>query len=722
MKPISLFIFIISLPLILFSQIHHWETAVYADSLWKYRLGSSEPSSSWRSVSFDDSLWFVGQGSIGYGDGDDNTIISQTESLYMRRKFLVTDKSKISEAIFHADYDDGFVAYLNGFEIVRANLDGNPPAHNAWTPALREAQMYQGGNPVSFTVDNSNLQQILNNGENVLSVQTHNYEGLISSDMTTLYWLSFGINDSSYDYGPTPSWFINETFQTHLPIVKINTWGQVIPDEPSIQAEMGIIWDSTGNPNFSSSSPNEFLGNISIELRGQTSLELFPKKNYSIETKDSLWEDMDVSFLNFPEEEDWILHGPYSDKTLIRNVLAMELARKMRQYASRTRLVELMVNNNYQGVYVLMERIKRDKNRVDIATLRPEDISGDELTGGYVIKLDKGPIDWYSQYDMVNNPGEKLRFQYVSPSRTKIQPEQEAYIQSYIDSFENAMIVPGFPFGGKTYDEFIDIESFADHFIISELTKNVDAYRISTYMYKDKDSNGGLLKAGPIWDFNLAFGNADYCNSFTDHSWVYDEHCGIFNPFWWDNMFIDDLFVNTVRCRYEDFRAGPLALDSIISFIDEKAALLAPVVDRNFQRWPVLGEYVWPNPVTPNTYQGEINNLKTFITNRINWLDQNMLGTCAVSLDEELENSFHVKIYPNPTSGRFYVETGDEYTRKLEVKLLDITGREIPVEIRHLRDNHLYEIEPLQYRFNQGVYFLVLMNENVVASYKVQIK
>ena len=102
-----------------FAQIDHWETAVQAGNMWKYRLGTSEPPATWKETSFNDASWSQGNGSIGYGDGDDQTVISRTPSLYMRQKFTVTDKSKITAAVLHADFDYGFVAYVNGIEIAR---------------------------------------------------------------------------------------------------------------------------------------------------------------------------------------------------------------------------------------------------------------------------------------------------------------------------------------------------------------------------------------------------------------------------------------------------------------------------------------------------------------------------------------------------------------------------------------------------------------------------
>lgn len=692
------------------AQTDHWETAVYANDEWNYWPGTSEPPAAWSLLSFNDDSWASGEGGIGYGDEDDQTVIDPVASLFIRHRFTVTDLSKIEEAILHADYDDGFVAYLNGTEIARANLEGSPPAFDTDATDYREALMYQGGLPEGFPLASVNLPDLLLEGDNVLAVQIHNRGGVFSSDLTSLFWLSFGINDDSSDYGPTPSWFPSNEFTSNLPILLIDTDGAFIPDEPAIPATMGIIWNADGSPNSSEATANEFMGNIIIERRGQSSLDLFPKNGYRIETKDEAGEDLDVSFLNFPAEEDWILHGPYSDKTLMRNVLAMEVARNMGQYASRTRFVELLINNSYEGIYVLMEKIKRDDNRVDIANLRPEDISGDQLTGGYVFKTDKGAPDWLSQYNTFNNPDLKLSFQYVSPNRNQIMPEQANYIQSYVDSFETAIHLPNGTFGGKRYDEYIDLASFADNFILTELSKDVDAYRISTYYHKDKDSNGGLLKAGPVWDFNIAFGNVDYCTGEEAAGWMYDFHCGISNPFWWESMFADPEFTRILKCRWEMFREGPLAISTLFNFIDEQAELLAPAAVRNFQRWPVLNEYVWPNPVVTGTYQGEIDYLKNFLAARIFWMDDNIFGECLPTATIEMTDPQPVRLYPNPTSGHLQIDLPLPASGDLSLVFYDQLGRRVHTQNTGQQALGRCQLDlrlPAQ-RFRNGQYFVAI--------------
>ena len=684
----------------LFGQIDHWETAVLAEDYWQYQEGNSSIPDGWNTLDFVDDFWLFGMGSIGYGDGDDNTFIEPTTSLYMRRTFQVVDKSAIERAIFHADYDDGFVAYLNGIEIARANLEGTPPTHETWATELREALMYEGGNPIPFSIGTTQLNEILQEGENVLTVQTHNYEGAASTDMTTLYWLSFGINNDTYDYNPVPDWFISPEFTTNLPILKVNTFDTYISEEATV-GELGIIWNGEGQENNSQEEANEFFGNMTIKRRGQSSLGLFPKNGYAIETKDEIGEDKDVAFLNFPEEEDWILHGPYSDKTLLRNVITMHWAKGMGQYASRTRFVELLINEQYEGIYVLMEKIKRDKNRVDIATLNPEDIEGDELTGGYVFKIDKGDADWFSQYDMINSPYSKLAFQYVSPKLAKIQPEQEAYLQAYVDSFETAIKYPNNTIDGKTYADFIDINSFAEHFILTELTKNVDGYRISTYMYKEKDSKGGKIHAGPMWDFNIALGNIEACNGLTEWGWMYEEHCGNSNPFWWGNFLEEEAFVNAVKCRWLESRETVLHMDSITEFINEKVALLSDgAVDRNFERWQVLDQYVWPNPFIHYTYTDEITYLKNYLTARITWMDNNIFGICTLppidTVDTNIPtiSNIEIQLFPNPSKDILRIESELLYG-EYEVGIFTTEGQECYTEKTQISQNHTIDISDL---------------------------
>ena len=175
---------------------------------------------------------------------------------------------------------------------------------------------------------------------------------------------------------------------------------------------------------------------IGIEIRGSSS-QMFPKKQFAIETQDNNGNNNNVSILGLPPENDWILYAPYSDKSLIRNYLAYKLARDMGRYSSRTRFCELLVNGDYKGLYIIMEKIKRDDNRIDISKLETDETSGDDLTGGYIIKIDKWSGEnndgWFA--DLPDEPYTGFYYLYHYPKPDEIVLEQEEYIRAYTVSY-----------------------------------------------------------------------------------------------------------------------------------------------------------------------------------------------------------------------------------------------------------------------------------------------
>lgn len=193
-----------------------------------------------------------------------------------------------------------------------------------------------------------------------------------------------------------------QTFtSSNLPIVVINTNGQTILDEPKITVDIGIIDNGIGQRNNLTDPYNNYSGKAAIEIRGSSS-QSFPKKQYGVELRDAAGNDVSAPLLGLPPEEDWVLFAPYNDKTLMRDVLAYKIARDQGRYAPRTRYCELVLNGQYQGIYVLIEKVKRDNNRVDVNKLDPDENSGNDLTGGYIIKIDKetgsGNGGWTSNY------------------------------------------------------------------------------------------------------------------------------------------------------------------------------------------------------------------------------------------------------------------------------------------------------------------------------------
>jgi CotH kinase protein len=441
---------------------------------------------------------------------------------------------------------------------------------------------------------------------------------------------------------------------SNLPIVVIKTLGKEIVDEPKINATMGIIYNGVGVRNLLTDPNNNYNGNIGIEYRGKSS-QMFPMKSYSVELRDAANASQEKSLLGIAKESDWVLYAPYTDKTLMRNVLAYTLSSKLGRWAPQCRYVELVVNNEYRGVYVLMEKIKRGANRVNITKLATTDITGDAVTGGYIISIDKDPAAFTSRYPPPNAPGSQIRFSNVYPKDDKVTPQQNDYIKRYTDSFETALYGNSYQDPQIGVRKYANLSSFVDYFLINELSHNVDGYRLSTYMFKDRSSLGGKLNAGPVWDYDLAFRNANYCNGSNTDTWAYQ-----FNnicptdfwqvPFWWEKLMTDTAFESAVKCRYTSLRKDIFSTPSINSMIDSIQSLLSEAQVRHFAKWPILGQYIWPNPQPiPTSYEGEITALKNWIRERNIWMEFNMpnVGGCAI-INENA--GLTIQVAPNPVA------------------------------------------------------------------------
>lgn len=410
---------------------------------------------------------------------------------------------------------------------------------------------------------------------------------------------------------------LTEPFTSNLPIVIIDTSGEWIRDEPKIPARMKIIYDESGGRNTLNSQHIDFEGKIGIELRGKTSLG-FPKNQYGVEVQDDEGNDKDASLLQLPAESDWVLNGPYADKTLIRNYLAYEFSNRIGRYASRTKFVEMFLNDSgdatigdkhYVGVYLLIEKIKRGKDRVDIRPLKPAD-----STGGYILKIDK--MDWYETYFSTRYG---TRLFHVYPKGHELSDAQKAWIQNYMSEFEVALAGKDFKDPERGYAKYIDIDAFIDHFIINELFRNIDGFRNSTYMYKD---SGGKLTMGPVWDFNLSMGNAVFNEGWKTDGWlIYTNPV----PFWWNRLLKDRNFRQKLVKRWQTLRRDELATSRFLDEIDKTAEYLSEAQKRNFQRWPVLGRQVFANPGPgPLTYEQELEQVKTWLKARLKWMDKHI--------------------------------------------------------------------------------------------------
>lgn len=481
-------------------------------------------------------------------------------------------------------------------------------------------------------------------------------------------------------------------FSSNLPLVLINTFGQEIPREPKAQASVRIIDSGKGRATLTG-SPN-FDGRALINIRGHTSLR-YPKRSYLVKTRDADNHPLKASILGFPKESDWVLYAPYSDKTLMRDVLAYELSNQIGRYAPRTRFVEVFVNDSggrlsqrhYLGVFVFEEKIRRGQDRVPIAKIAPEDSAEPAITGGYMFKKDhsdrvdvgppnlggfpngggqpsmnregfptgpggfpgdprgflaaRGQADpnammFFSGRDrslgiregFVTSHGSQ--FLYVEPQPDEITPVQRRWLIQHIKKVEAALYGPEFKDLMKGYAAHIDAASFIDHHLLVETTKNIDGFRFSTFFHKDREGKIGM---GPIWDWNLSFGNASGKQGYMPEYWYWPQ-LDDQQYTWFRRLFEDPDFAQKYVDRWGELRTNQFAVSKILARVDELALLLNEAQTRNYRKWKILGRPVWPNHFVGRSYTDEVQYMKNWIEQRWNWMDRQLLAAPTMSIPE----------------------------------------------------------------------------------------
>ncbi len=365
-----------------------------------------------------------------------------------------------------------------------------------------------------------------------------------------------------------------------------------------------------------------------IEVRGSSSAN-FPKKSYSVETWDGSNNDLAVSLLGMPKESDWVLYAPYTDKTFMNNYLTYELHEAMGHYAVRRRFVEVFLDrsggtlsyaSDYVGIYVLLEKIKIDKERVDIAKLSPSDTAEPNITGGYLIKKDR--LQDADDVPFTVNGGSGFASQTLGiedPKKGAVTQVQIDWIRDYMNQFAAALGSSTFA-DTRAYTNYIDVDSFVDQHWIVEFAKNIDGYRLSNFMHKDR---GGKLKMDPVWDWNLSFGNADYLQGEATNTWYYTQVGDGEYP-WFRRLFQDPDFNQRYIDRWGDLRTTVFHPTNVQARITRIAAEINEATARDYQKWPRMGNYVWPNPpgiVPITTFSGMVDWIKRWSNGRYYWID-----------------------------------------------------------------------------------------------------
>lgn len=525
------------------------------------------------------------------------------------------------------------------------------------------------------------------------------------------------VSDWSVTFGNTPAkyWQFKES---DLPIMVINTNGQTIADDPKIIADMGLIYNGVGVRNHMTDIKNQYNGKIGIEIRGNYSASL-PQLPYAFQLQDLLGNNVDLGLVDMPAEHDWLLIANYNDKSFSRNILPYEMFDSMGHYATKSRLIDVVLNGQYQGIYLLCEQIKRDSNRVDIAKLKPEDITGTELTGGYILKIDywDNSNSWQLPYDTYQYPGFDVHMCYYSPKMIDLVPAQKTYINEFISDFETALYGLNWQDPIDGYRKYIDVSTFIDYFIINELTRNLDGFKKSRYFHKDKDHADGTLrklKAGPVWDFDWSQKDFDGPNN--SAGYMHNQFWGqdINAPGWYTRLLEDPSFQNQMKCRYENLRVTFLSETAIAAKLDSVALYLDESKDWHFTTW---GNEAEQNATTSTTYAQEIAWMKNWYHNRLVWLDTNLPGTingCSFAGDEELNLTEATFVsFPNPFNSYIQILVTVPIKGKCTIRLTDQTGRVVKVQDVDASEftQNSYMLKDLE-SLNNGLYILEFETEN----------
>ncbi len=434
-------------------------------------------------------------------------------------------------------------------------------------------------------------------------------------------------------------------FSSDLPVIVMQEYNNpVSPDDRTPVSYFFLNRNSGDRTQLTGEA--DVISLAKANIRGNSS-QMFPKKMFGFHLLDDEARNRPEALFGMPEDHNWILYAPYSDKTLMRNMIAYHLGSHFAGgWAPRTTPVELFLHpglgtlnsSHYHGVYILTERIKWGEGRLNIRKLGPGDNQEPEITGGYIIKKDRLNE---GQQGFTTDRGSRLAF--VRPQEHDATGAQKTYIRDYMSDFEHVLFSQEFDDPGSGYRAWIDTESFIDHFLLTELLKEIDGYRLSTFMYKDR---GQKLVMGPVWDFNLSLGNADYMRGWQTEGWYFtllpenDCYIGCAVRDWYVRLLQDPAYEQQMRQRWWELRSDIFSEEYLTGLIESKRELLDEAQQRNFIRWPILGEHVWPNWFVGSSWEEELDWMTGWLLQRLEWMDS-QLGEPQTPPDMQLHQFFY---------------------------------------------------------------------------------
>ena len=387
--------------------------------------------------------------------------------------------------------------------------------------------------------------------------------------------------------------FFNPNEFTGLPILYVNTSGVAIDSKEDYVEGVSSIVGGTNYPSFQ---------DLEMKIKGRGNSTwwqggIWGKKPYQIKFGDK------TEVLNMPKDKKWVLLAELSDKSLIRNKIAREIANISRfDYVPQAEYSEVFINEQHVGTYLIGQKVEESKNRVNIGNT------------GYLIEIDtdaNGRIetdDVYFRSSQWSSRYEDGVFNIKEPS-LEYDSEEFNLIKDHVNDFEKALFGNNFKDPDLGYRSFIDLPSFIDWFLVNEISKNQDARSYSSIYFNYIP--GEKIKMGPVWDFDLAFGNVDYSNAENPEGFWIKENL------WFKRMFEDPYFSDLVNTRFNYYENN---LSSILSKVDEFENYLSKSQKKNFEIWDILSKDVWPIPVKYDTHREYVEYLKNWIDTRMLWL------------------------------------------------------------------------------------------------------
>ena len=616
-------------------------------------------------------------------------ISTSKRAIWLRKKFSIKDQNTLDYLILRIQFDDGFIAYLNGEKVATFNSIERPKYNSYATKDNQDLSFFDfdltkhirllkpGANNVlavhalnhrtdrnqffvmptllagRVTAFDSTKQVFLSTptpgspntsqsppqpGDPIFSKQSGSFPSSISITLkpsvegeivryttngsvptasSKKYTNAIRLTNSTlvcarcfttdgYGGSPVTREYLKlasnvRKFSSNLPVIVIENFkGGTIPPDPYKNAHMSIYEPGEDGRTKLMDGPT-LDTRVGIRIRGSSSLNR-AKKAFAVEARDDFGDDKDISPFGLPEESDWILYAAYNfDRALIRNALVYELSNQIGRYAVRTRFCEVFVNtnggalsyNDYVGVYSFMEKIKRDKNRVNITRMAPDDNSEPEITGGYIFKIDR-PDPGDSGFSA---GGESIK--WLEPKEDDITAKQSGYARAYLNAMYKTLSHT------TKYLDYIDPLSWIDHHMLNEFTKNPDGLRLSTYFFKDRNKR---LEYGPVWDFDRTMGCDDDGRAANPVGWS-----GAYRHGWWSRVMSNKAFKERYAQRWGEVRSNVMTEKNIFTIIDEWEKLLDEAAQRNFTKWRLVN--------SKTGFKTEIDQLKTWISQRLNWMD-----------------------------------------------------------------------------------------------------